>query len=109
MDSVQIVEIISDLGKKKDPYYKEFLRKQSMSAGIYALPKGSIDEQEPHSEDELYFVLKGKAQIEINGRSQPVSHGSAIFVAAGVPHRFKTIEQDLMTLVVFSPAEETGL
>jgi len=107
MDTIQVVEIINDLVKKKEPHYNEFLRKLSMSAGIYALPKGSKDEQDPHSEDELYFVLKGKAQIEIDGNSEPVQHGSAIFVAAGVPHRFKAIEQDLVTLVVFSPAEET--
>jgi quercetin dioxygenase-like cupin family protein len=107
MDIIQIVEIVDDLVQRKDPHYKEFLRKQSMSAGIYALPKGSRDEQEPHSEDELYFVIKGKAQIEVDGKSQPVHYGSAIFVAAGVPHRFKAIEQDLVTLVVFCPAEET--
>ena len=107
MDTIQVVEIINDFVKKKEAHYNEFLRKQSMSAGIYALPKGSRDEQEPHSEDELYFVLKGKAQIEIDGKSEPVHHGSAIFVAAGVPHRFKAIEQDLVTLVVFCPAEET--
>ena len=107
MDIIQIAEIIDDLVQRKDPHYQEFLRKQTMSAGIYSLPEGSKDEQEPHSEDELYFVLKGKAQIEIGGKSAPVNHGSVIFVAAGVPHRFIAIEQDLETLVIFAPAEGT--
>ncbi len=107
MDIIQIADIIDDLVQRKDPHYQEFLRKRTMSAGIYSLPVGSKDEQEPHSEDELYFVLKGKAQIEIDGKSQPVNHGSAIFVAAGVPHRFNAIEKDLVTLVIFAPTEGT--
>lgn len=107
MEITQISEIIDNLTQGRDTEYQEFLRKQTMSAGIYSLPKGNRDDQEPHSEDELYFVIKGKAQIEIDGNSQPVSHGSVIFVAAGVPHRFKAIEQDLLTLVIFAPAEGT--
>ncbi len=104
---IQIAEIIDDLVQRNHSHYKEILRKQTMSAGIYSLPAGSKDEQELHSEDELYFVLKGKAQIEVDGKSQPVNHGSAVFIAAGVPHRFKAIEQDLVTLVIFAPAEGT--
>ena len=34
--------------------YHEFLRVPDMSAGLYILPAGSKDPQQPHSEDEMY-------------------------------------------------------
>jgi mannose-6-phosphate isomerase-like protein (cupin superfamily) len=83
----------------------EFLREPSLSLGIYALAAGSIDRQEPHTEDEVYYVLEGVAMINVAGEDRPVQAGSVIFVGANVPHHFHTIEQALSVLVFFAPAE----
>ena len=85
--------------------YLEFLRESSMSCGLYRLPAGSVDPQQPHTEDELYYVLNGRAHITVDDETRPVQPGSAIFVAAHVPHRFHDIEEALTVLVFFAPAE----
>lgn len=85
--------------------YLEFLRVPSMSLGVYVLPAGSIDPQQPHAEDEVYYVVSGKAQVEVNGESRPIKPGSTIFVAAHDPHKFHSIEEDLSLLVFFAPPE----
>jgi mannose-6-phosphate isomerase-like protein (cupin superfamily) len=85
--------------------YLEFLRHPSMSAGIYELPAEGADPQQPHSEDEIYYVVRGRAQIYVDGEDRAVGPGSIVFVARGVEHRFHTIEEDLSILVVFAPAE----
>lgn len=85
--------------------YLEFLRVPTMSAGLYELPADGVDPQQPHREDEIYYVVKGRAQIHVDGEDRPVGPGSLIFVAAGVDHRFHSIEEDLSVLVVFAPAE----
>ena len=85
--------------------YLEFLRIPAMSAGIYALPAGGTDPQKPHSEDELYYVVKGKARFKAGDEDREVSSGSLIFVAADVEHRFYDIKEDLEVLVFFAPAE----
>ena len=41
--------------------YLEFLRAPAISAGIYTLPAGATDPQKPHTEDEIYYVISGKA------------------------------------------------
>ena len=43
--------------------YLEFLRVPDMSLGLYELPKGGTDPQSPHTEDEVYYVVSGKAKI----------------------------------------------
>jgi mannose-6-phosphate isomerase-like protein (cupin superfamily) len=78
-----------------------------MSVGIYVLPAGGVDGQKPHSEDEVYYVLSGRATVMVGGEERPVQTGSAVFVAAEIEHRFHSIEEDLVLLVVFAPAEYT--
>ena len=85
--------------------YLEFFRVPAISAGIYTLPAGATDPQKPHAEDEIYYVISGKANIRIGSGIRSVAEGSVIFVEAGVDHRFFDIEQELVLLVVFGPAE----
>jgi len=87
--------------------YLEFLRIPAMSAGIYVLPAGGTDPQLPHNEDELYYVVRGKARMQAGSEDQTVGEGSVIFVAAGVKHRFYDITEELFVLVVFAPAESS--
>jgi quercetin dioxygenase-like cupin family protein len=85
--------------------YLEFLRMPSLSMGMYRLPVGGVDPQNPHTEDEVYYVVNGKAQIQVGAEVRSVSAGSIVYVAANVPHRFQHIEEDLTVLVFFAPAE----
>lgn len=85
--------------------YQEFLRIPSMSAGIYALAAGSVDRQSPHKQDELYYIVAGRARMRAGSDDQPVRQGSLIFVAAEVEHLFYDIEEALTVLVFFAPAE----
>lgn len=88
--------------------YLEFLRVSSLSMGIYTLPAGSMDEQTPHTEDEVYFVTHGKAEMRVGNDHQRITAGSIIFVAANAEHCFYNITEDLTVLVFFAPAEYTG-
>jgi mannose-6-phosphate isomerase-like protein (cupin superfamily) len=85
--------------------YLEFLRVPSMSAGVYVLPAGGADPQKPHNEDEMYYVVRGRAHMRVGSEDKEVSAGSAIFVEAHVEHRFHDIQEELVVLVFFAPAE----
>jgi quercetin dioxygenase-like cupin family protein len=85
--------------------YREFLRAPAMSAGLYVLAAGSKDPQQPHHEDEMYYVVRGRGRFKAGGEDRSVSAGSVIYVAAEVEHRFYDIEEELAVLVFFAPAE----
>lgn len=87
--------------------YHEFLRVPALSAGVYQLAAGAEDPQQPHTEDELYYIVSGRARILVADEDAPVEAGSLVFVAANVEHRFHTIAEDLTVLVFFAPAEYT--
>ena len=88
--------------------YEEFLRVPDLSAGLYVLEAGATDPPRPHREDELYYVVTGRARITVGEDVRDVRTGSLVFVAAGVPHRFHDISERLEVLVVFGPAETGG-
>jgi len=85
--------------------YHEFLRVPDLSAGIYVLEAGATDPQSPHAEDELYYVIEGRAVVTVGDEKRPVGPGSLVFVGATVPHRFHDITERLVLLVAFGPAE----
>ncbi len=103
-------DLLETLARSGKPY-REFLRTSSMSAGVYALPAGGEDKQTPHTEDEIYYVVSGRARFFSNGeskrRDRNVGPGSVIFVAAKADHRFHSITEDLVLLVFFTPPERS--
>ncbi len=104
MDAFTLSDLIANREQSGELYH-EFLHVPTMSAGLYQLVAGSTDPQEPHTEDELYYVVQGRAQIRVGNENTAVAAGSLVFVAANVEHRFHTISEDITILVFFAPAE----
>lgn len=86
--------------------YLQFINAGSLSLGRYAIVAGATDPQTPHAEDEVYYVVSGQATIRVGDAERPVGPGSAIFVAARVPHQFFDIREDLSLLVFFAPEHQ---
>lgn len=59
------------------------------------------NEQAPHEQDELYFIIRGSGVLFHNGERSRFEAGDAMFVAAGVEHRFEDFTDDLSVWVVF--------
>jgi mannose-6-phosphate isomerase-like protein (cupin superfamily) len=107
VSSMQAFEL-ADLRARQaagDRLYLEFLRVPALSTGLYVLPAGGTDPQKPHTEDEVYYVISGRARFTCEGREIAVRAGTTIYVAAGDAHRFSDIEEELVILVFFAPAE----
>lgn len=82
--------------------YLPFLNVDSLHCGIYCLEKGAKDGQQPHKQDEIYYVESGIAKINIEGKDHDLKKGSIVFVPANAKHHFHSIAEDLKTLVFFS-------
>ena len=104
MEAFEIPELLLKAEQAGRPWL-EFLRVPALSVGLYRLAAGSADLQEPHREDEVYYVLRGRAVARVAGEERPVGPGTALFVGANVEHRFHSISDTLVLLVFFAPAE----
>jgi mannose-6-phosphate isomerase-like protein (cupin superfamily) len=99
---LHIAELLQRLGGKR---YHEFLRVPAMSAGIYVLQPGATDNQTPHKEAEIYYVVRGQAKMRLAREEREVREADVVFVEAGLEHRFFDIAEELVLLVIFAPAE----
>jgi mannose-6-phosphate isomerase-like protein (cupin superfamily) len=107
MQTFELSQLLEERKQLNKPYL-EFLKVPDLSMGIYILPVGGTDPQSPHTEDEVYYVVNGRAQITVADEDRAVQAGSIVYVAKNVEHRFHSIEEDLTVIVFFAPAEYTN-
>lgn len=74
-----------------------------LEIGVYVLLAPEPDRQTPHAFDEVYVVLEGEGDLEVEGETRHLAKGEAAFVAAHEGHRFSGYER-LALLVVFNGA-----
>ena len=85
--------------------YKEFLKVPALSCGLYRLGVGARDMQSPHDEDEIYFVLSGKAKMKLGDTERLVEPGNLLYVGATETHSFFEIIEEMTLLVFFATSK----
>lgn len=102
METFELTQLMRD-HQDSGRAYHEFLRAPALNTGIYVLRAGEQDPQQPHEQDEMYYVISGSATFSCDGHNdRPVTTGTVIYVERGAGHRFHTITEDLTLLVVFA-------
>ena len=91
--------------KKDNSYFHTFINKDSLAAGILVLKPGEEDTQEPHENDEVYFVISGNGYLKIKNKNYIVSKVKLFFVAKGIPHYFHSNTKDLKVLYFFGGSD----
>ena len=74
-------------------------REGNVRLGIYA--PIDTDPQQPHEQDEVYIVVAGSGTFVVDGERAAFTTGDALFVPAGVEHRFEDFSDDFTAWVVF--------
>ena len=104
MDAFELADVAAQREQSGQPYL-EFINVPDLSVGLYVLAAGQPDLQQPHGEDEVYYVVSGAGRVTVGEEVRDVGPGSVVFVAAKEPHRFHDITADLTLFVAFGPAE----
>jgi mannose-6-phosphate isomerase-like protein (cupin superfamily) len=107
MKAFELAQVLAEHARSERAYL-EFVREPSLSVGIYVVPTNGTDTQQPHAQDEVYYVLAGRGRVAVGDEDRPIQAGSIIFVAAGVPHYFYDVSEDVRLLVFFAPAESAA-
>ena len=72
----------------------------TMAVGIINLKKDQKDTQQPHTSDEIYYVISGKGTIEIDGIKNEVNAGKIIYIPKKIHHSFDAISNELIVLYI---------
>jgi len=99
---ISLENAIADLDANTNEYFLNVFKSKGLEVGILRLRKGQTDTQEPHSVDEVYFVIEGTGHIEIEQhKRKPVNPADFIFVPANAHHRFVVGKEGLVVVYFF--------
>ena|SRR5215471_10544994 len=93
-------EILSNM-EIRNSYFDTFLSSRSTAIGVIRLKPGENDDQQPHSSDEVYYVIEGSGLINIEEKDYVVRQGNFILVPAKIAHRFHENKDTLIVLYIF--------
>lgn len=102
MKSTSLDALLPELSAANGRFAEGF-NNGSMTVGLYA-PVGN-DPQQPHSRDEVYFVVKGSGTFVLENERESFGPGYAFFVPANATHRFEDFSDELTVWVIFYPNE----
>ena len=77
------------------------LQRGSIDVRLALAPAVPPSELTPHSQDEIYVIVRGEGVLFHDGKRDSFQSGDLLFVAAGVEHRFEDYTDDLAVWVVF--------
>ena len=98
-ERISVDKALQAVRASDDGLYGVLLENGSMELGYYK-PVG-LDEQSPHDQDEIYIVQTGHGTFVCGDERNSFKPGDALFVAAGVEHRFVDFSDDFAAWVVF--------
>jgi mannose-6-phosphate isomerase-like protein (cupin superfamily) len=90
---------------KSSTYFHTFLNRENIAAGILRLDPGEKDTQDPHENDEIYYIVKGNGFLTIDNKDYPISEGMSYYVTKKIPHRFHGNTKELIVLYFFGGSD----
>ena len=76
---ISLEKVIADLDATNNEYFLNIFKSKGLEVGLLRLRKGETDTQEPHSVDEVYFVIEGNGYIEIKDKISAINRLHFIF------------------------------
>lgn len=103
MPHSQIFDIDNFLSNfPKSRYFVDVMDTPTMEVGIINLKKDQEDTQQPHTSDEIYYVISGRGTIEIDGIKNEVNTGKIIYIPRKIRHSFHAFSNELIVLYIFA-------
>jgi mannose-6-phosphate isomerase-like protein (cupin superfamily) len=98
-DRYTIEKALQLVAESADKAYGVLLSHGTLELGYYK--PDTVDPQQPHTQDEIYIVQSGSGYFVLGEERQPFAQGEALFVPAGMVHRFEDFSDDFAAWVIF--------
>ena len=87
----------------------ELMPKEGITGGWYHLAAGAANHKDVHDVDEIYFIIQGSAEINLDGEGHRMRAGDTVLVPGGCEHNINNDGGDELVLVyLFCPPPEPG-
>jgi mannose-6-phosphate isomerase-like protein (cupin superfamily) len=87
--------------KTENSYFNTFINTENLAAGVLVLQPGEKDTQEPHDNDEVYYIIKGDGFLKIKNKDYLIEKNKIYFVKQKTEHFFHDNTKELVALYFF--------
>ena len=101
-------DLFDRLEAEPDRDHLEVLEEPSMTVEVGRYAADTSAPKNPHTGDEIYYVISGSGMARVGEETYPVETGDVVYVEAGLEHDFFNIEEELTVLIVLAGKEEPG-
>ncbi len=98
MTHVSTQELIEEL-EDEDAQFAEVLTGPSVTIEVGKYPTSAP--KNPHTEDEMYYIISGSGMIRVGDETYNVEAGDVVFVERGIEHDFFNIDEQITALTIF--------
>ena len=101
-DRSRVIHLAEALGRIPGPpgeHFASVIQRGTLRV-LLSLPV-SPNRQTPHTQDEVYVIVRGGGVLFHGGDRDPFAAGDLLFVSAGTEHWFEDFTEDLAVWVVF--------
>jgi len=98
-ERMTVAAALEAVRRSDDGVYGVLLEHGTLQIGYYRPIE--VDPQQPHDRDEVYVVQSGTGYFVLGSQRRPFNAGEALFVPAGVIHRFEDFSDDFAAWVIF--------
>jgi len=103
MSHVSIPEVATAL-EAEDVDHREVLDAGPLTVEVGRYPPGTAAPQNPHNEEELYYVVSGSGKLRVGDETHSLEAGDVVYVEPGLEHDFFDIEEEIVTMIIFGPS-----
>jgi mannose-6-phosphate isomerase-like protein (cupin superfamily) len=101
MSHVNTAELLEEIPDDESRHL-EVLEEDSMTVEVGRYPAGETAGKNPHTEDEIYYIVSGSGTARIGDETHSIEAGDVVFVEQGTEHDFFDIEEDITVLIIFA-------
>lgn len=82
---------------------RKFINAEKLTLARLELKKGLVVPEHQHENEQISWVLEGKLQFDINGKTVFLEAEEVLIIPPDIPHKVTAIE-DTLSIEAFSPA-----
>lgn len=102
MTHVSTAAVLSEL-EEEGRQFAEVLDLDSVTLELGLYPSASP--KNPHTEDEIYYIISGSGKIRVGDETHAVEPGDVVFVEQGLEHDFFDVDEQIAALTIFVGSE----
>jgi len=106
MTRISTSERFDKLDESEDRQHFEVLNEETMTVEVGRYKAGTSEPKNPHTGDEIYYVIEGSGMARVGDDTYSISAGDVVYVESGNEHDFFNIEEEMKVLIVLAGKEE---